>query len=260
MSIPAIRAPFVMYEEVTLAANQNVTTSSRPKWSNHKTSRLHLERLLFDANSLAFQLRMSKSGGYPIILPYLLPTNLANTVVMNLATDNAQPLALFDQAQRWVIPGRNYLRIDLEDLSGSSRTYSVSLVAQTSEGKLYVLGERVAVPASAVGTVEIYTQDCEYLEVQSLSLNEETTGAAGLLRNLKLGVYGGGLPNWSLDRFRASTFFWSRNADGIVFTPPEPLILEPGEYLQFELLDTGLAGGTMYLGGFGWLEDVRSVA
>lgn len=256
---PLITTPWVGYEDIVIAASQILQSSSPAIWSNNSDAPLLIEYLTFDMNSLAFLVRFGLRGSKPVGDKFIHPALLDNVPKMNQAGDNSYPTLNLNPKRPYRVPGSQKVAVRLrDDLAAGARVINVMMSGVTSEGQLTVLSERMSVPSGSTATVYLTAKDYKYVDITSLQLYEESAGSAGDLRNLEVMIEGAGLPQWSRDYVRGSLFFPHRNADGLAYKPEHMMVLMPGDVLDFEFLDSGGSGGTMFVGAIGYRFDRRS--
>jgi hypothetical protein len=247
--------PYINYEEITLAAN-GMETSSPQKFRNTSRGRMWAKYLLFDRNSLSVNARFGVRGGAQFIESFAHMEVLHNLPQMDAATDGAFPLLRLDRP--FILPASQSVQVELEDtVGGGDRVVNAAMIGRKlSSGLPFFPADRVTVPTSGSVYADLQADQSEDVEVSALSLRVEETGTAAKMRGLKVRVRVGGTQDWSPSRIPANLHFPHRNAAASVYAlPGNGIPLEPTEGLQFELLDLGAVGGTVYLGMIGYLED-----
>lgn len=255
--------PWAFAEQIDVAASTYFKNSSPGLWRNNLDRPIHITHTLVDSNSVTTaSLKVGKQGKSRIVDSYVSSLALHNIErLSNQTTDCAAPLWKFDERYPILVPPRQIFQVELTDLANAARVVNVQMhgyrLCDPSES--VVLGERVNIAALGSVVASVKTDPQSPIVLTDFGLYLEETGTVALLRGLKTRVSEGGLPPWMGTLIRGTTLFPNRQGGAAIFDfTPNDLVLEPGEVLEVEVIDTSGSAKTIYFGAVGYTEDRRS--
>ena len=255
--------PWAQMEQIDVAASTYFKNSSPSLWKNNLDRPIRVTHLLVDSNSVTTaSIKAGKQGRSRIVDSYVSTLALHNIERMsNQATDSAAPLWRFDLRYPVLAPPQQIFQVEMTDLANAARVPNVMFhgyrLCEPSEP--VVLGERVSIAALGSITALVKTDPKSPVILTDFGLFLEETGTAALLRGLKVRVSEGGMPPWMSTIIRGTVLFPNRQGGAAILElAPDDLVIEPGEVLEFEVIDTSAAAVTVYVGAVGYTEDRRS--
>jgi hypothetical protein len=230
--------PWLQWEDITISASEIVKESSEAIWTNGTEDLIVLDYITFDMNSLDFRVRFGVAGRIPVIKDYVAPAVLDNTVKMNRAQDNSYPTLLFRKEFPFVVPPQENVTVLLRDtLDAAARNLNVAMSGLNQMDRFTYMADRQTVPQNGTIGAVLKSDEKGPLRVTHVQLYEESVGSAGDLSGLDVWIKGVGMRQWMRGYMRGSLVFPNRNGDGLAYRPPNPLVLEPGDILDWYAFD-----------------------
>ncbi|MCK9355562.1 MAG: hypothetical protein M0R22_00205 [Dehalococcoidia bacterium] len=255
--------PWAQAEQIDVAASTYFKNSSPSLWKNNLDQPIHVTHLLVDSNSVTTaSIKVGKQGRSRIVDSYVSTLALHNIErLSNQATDSAAPLWKFDKRYPVIVSPQQIFQVEMTDLAGAIRYVNVQFhgyrLCDPSEP--VVLAERVTLASLGNITALVKTDPKSPIIITDFGFYCEETGTAALLRGLKTRVTEGGLPPWMNMFIRGTVLFPNRQGGAAILElAPDDLLIQPGEVLEFEVIDTSAAAVTVYVGAVGYTEDRRS--
>jgi hypothetical protein len=255
--------PWVQAEQIDVAASTYFKVSSPSLWKNTLDKPINILKVLVDSNSVTTaSIRFGKRGRNPISDSYVSTYALHNVErFSNQATDCAAPLWKLDSRFPVLVPPRQIFQVELTDLASAARVVNVQLHGHRlcDPSEPVILTDRVSIAALGSVTSLLKTDPKSPIILTDIAYYLEETGTVAKLRGLKTRVSEGGLPPWMSTGIRGTVLFGNRQGGAAVLElDKNDLVLEPGETLEFEVIDTLGTAVTIYVGVVGYTEDRRS--